>query len=179
MHIRELAYRVVLIFTVGLAFAACRTFSGGATTDDTPQRSPGLQVLERFVGTWDQRMINKTTAEESTSVEIREWSLEGEFILFEGIQHSDGGPESLMLITYDSNANVYPACVMIGPARSRLTGTWDQQTQTMEWNATDLAGNKTAGNHRFVDSGHAEWSLVVTAPGGEVVADLSGKQTRR
>ena len=179
MQHRPLAYRVVLILIVGLAFAGCSSTSGAATTDDTPKRSSEMQVLQRFVGTWDQRMVNTTAAEESTSVEIRRWSTEGTFVLMESTQHSAGGPESLMLITYDSDAHVYPACYMFGPARGRLTGTWDEQTRTMTWNGTDMSGNKIAGEHRFVDRDQAEWSLVFTAPGGEVVTALSGKQTRR
>ena len=49
----------------------------------------------------------------------------------------------------------------------------------MKWNGTDAAGVKHAGNVRFIDKDHVEWSMVVTFPEGNVVVEFPAKETRR
>jgi hypothetical protein len=49
----------------------------------------------------------------------------------------------------------------------------------MKRNGTDAAGVKHAGNVRFIDKDHVEWSMVFTGPKGNVVVELPAKQTRR
>ena len=68
MHKRKPACRVLLSLGVGLAFAGCKALSEGATQGDTPKRSPELQVLNHFVGTWDIKVtVTPATGEATTS----------------------------------------------------------------------------------------------------------------
>ena len=83
------------------------------------------------------------------------------------------------LVAYDSNAKVYRACFFDESIVLALVGTWDKDNQTMKWEGSDPGtGNKSAGNYRFVDKDHVEWSLVINGPDGKVVAELVAKQSR-
>jgi hypothetical protein len=45
----------------------------------------------------------------------------------------------------------------------------------MNWNGTDAAGVKHAGNVRFIDKDHVDWSMVVTGPEEKIVVELPAK----
>jgi hypothetical protein len=84
-----------------------------------------------------------------------------------------------MLLTYDPEARNYPGVMMQGPSRSVITGTWDEKTQTMSFTGSLADGNKLVSTHRFIDKDHAEPAGVITNAAGEVLVELSWKQTKR
>ena len=146
--------------------------------DDTPGRSAELQVLDRFVGTWDCVVTNKTTSEKTKIVEERRWSRKGTFVLFENFDLTTK-KESHFLMTYDPNAKVYRTCYLDASNTVTFLGTWDANTKTMSWRGNDGLGNRVTGADRFTNKENLEWSLVFTNPDGKVVTELAGKQTRR
>jgi hypothetical protein len=148
------------------------------SADDAPKRSDELQVLDSYVGTWDCVVTDKTTAKESKTVEERRWSRKGTFVLFENFDLTTK-KESHYLMTYDANAKAYRTCYIDDSTTISLLGTWDARTKSMTWRGKDGEDNRVSGTERFVDKDNLEWSLVFTNPDGKVVAELSGKQTRR
>jgi len=163
-----------------LVISVCPDF---ARADGTPKRSPGLQVLDRFVGTWDMQAITETAEGKKTVhkyVSRRTWSIGGKFLRTE--EPNLNNPELTeyhLLFTYDSKARNYPGVFMSGLTRSFMTGTWDEDTQTMTYEATFPGGYRYTGTLRFVDQDHAEGSGVTTASAGHIVSRVSLTQTRR
>jgi hypothetical protein len=66
------------------------------------------------------------------------------------MKKNPGVPELHMMITYDPETKTYPACLLSGPFRSFLTGTWAKNTETMHWSGKDLDANKITGKHRHL-----------------------------
>ena len=139
-HVRsnELVIIAILI-TVLVIFSNPNRISA----EDKPQRSPELQVLDHFIGTWDHELTIKRLDEigieevtQSTSVDTRKWSAGGTFVMIENslaMKKNPDVPELIMMITYDPDTNTYPGCLMSGPSRTLMTGIWNERTDTMYW----------------------------------------------
>ena len=85
-----------------------------------------------------------------------------------------------MTITYDPESTTYPGVMIAGIHRSLVTGTWDEDTKTMHFLLEGIDQKTTFnGTHRFVRNGYAEASGTIKNAEGEVVVELSFKQTRR
>jgi hypothetical protein len=166
------------LITMTLSVLATATFAGNMNADDTPKRSAELQVLERFIGTWDTVLTNKNTGKKSNTIERRKWSRKGHFILSEDFD-SSANKEAHFLITYDTKGKLYRGCWINENITSTLLGTWDEENDSMKWDGTDSFGNKLATTHRFITKDRVEWSTVVTNPDGKVVFEADAKQTRR
>ena len=149
-----------------------------ANADDSPKRSPELQVLDRFVGTWDMEVTVQPTGGETETfdaVSFRSWSQGGSFVVFE-----DPGQEEVNLpITYDPKTKTYPGVIMIGTSSGLVTGTWDKDKKTMSFAIKYTNKNTYNGTHRFIREDYAEASGSVTDADGKVVLNLTWKQTRR
>ena len=152
--------------------------------DDAPKRSPELQVLDRFVGTWDMKFTKKPAEGEKIAldtVSIRAWSLGGTFVRFEDANNLKFPEmqEVQMLLTYDPKLKNYPGVVMDGPRRFQVTGTWDEKTQTFSLSCPLPNGNKIAITYRFISASRIESSGTDRSPDGKIVAEMSYNQTRR
>jgi hypothetical protein len=160
LNVRLFMMRILLMVVTGsimlMAFAS-------ASAQDVPKRSAELQVLDRYIGDWETVVTASGTDEKSTSMESRRWSREGKFVLSEN---------------HDSNSKQYRACFINEELTVPLFGKWDEKMQTMTWNSSEVAF-KHHSIHRFIDKDHVEWTMTVTSPDGEVVLELSAKQTRR
>jgi hypothetical protein len=161
-----------------LALVATPTFPRPLQADDPPKRSPELKVLDRFIGDWDDAIINKTTGQKYDATESRKWSRGGDFVLSDD-KNLATKKEAHFLITYDPNAGVYRACFIEEASAALLLGAWDEKAQTMKWTGPPEVSVRYSGSHRFVDKDLAIWSIKVTGQDGTVYAEMSGKQTRR
>lgn len=162
-------------FTLALIGAA--TFSV-VTKGGDKNRSAELQVLDRFIGTWDYKVTTKVPGEEAKThetVETRNWSKGGGFVLFE----NTAPPEFHMALTYNASNKEYTGVLISGMNTGLLTGTWDEQNQTMTFKGTLSDGNNLLSKHRFIDKDQAEHSGVIRSADGKVLAELLQKQTRR
>lgn len=146
--------------------------------DDPPQRSAELQVLERFIGSWETTVTNKMTGEQFNTIENRRWSREGKFVLSEDL-HLGSKKEAHFLLTYDPNAKMYRACFVEDSNAVILLGKWEKEAQTMKWSSPERDGIRHTGTMRFIDKDHVEWSMIVASPRGQVLVELSAKQARR
>jgi hypothetical protein len=161
-----------LVFLMAIAIPVA------AKADDAPKRSPELQVLDRFVGTWDLKATEKPAGGEATTFDVvsfRRWSQGGNFVVFE-----DPGQEEVNLpITYDPESKTYPGVIMIGAFSGLVTGTWDKDKKIMSFTIKHPNKTEYRGTHRFLREDYAEASGSVTDADGKVVVELSWKQTRR
>jgi hypothetical protein len=163
---------------ITLVLMTTTSFPRRLVAEDTPKKPPELQVLDRFVGDWDDAITNKTTRQKYNAIEYRKWSPLGEFVISQD-QNLSTKKEAHFLITYDPDAEVYRACFIEAASAALLLGAWDAKTQTMTWTSPPEVNVKFTGTHRFIDKDHAEWSITVTGQDGTVYAQMSGKQTRR
>ena len=158
-------------------------FTSSPLAEDTPKGSAKLQVLDRFVGTWDMEATVKSTDGEKTAyklVSTRTWSVAGKVMRIEEPNlNRPELPEYHLLLTYDSKSGDYPGVFMSDPGRGFVTGAWDEKTQTMTFKIEIADGINYAGTQRFIDKDHAEVSGVTTGPGGQVLAEIAMKQARR
>lgn len=146
--------------------------------DDSPARSPELEVLNRFAGTWDIRgsvTIAGNDSVESSGVETRTWSEGGSVIEFENANP----PEFHMLLTYDPDAGEYVGVLMSGPSHGTVVSEWDAESETMTFDVRFTDGSRYEGLNRFMDERHIESSGTLTNAGGEVVFEMTMDQTRR
>ena len=173
----------IAFLTVAVLAAALCTLS--ALGQDTPKRSAELQVLDRFVGSWDLDVTNTPGSGEvvtGKTSETRTWTLGGKFVQFENPKtENPDEPEFQMLVTYDPATQTYPGVLMSGPSRAVVNGTWDQAKRTMTFRGkfTDEGGAKFEFTNRFLDNDHCEASGVITGANGEVLVKQIQKQTRR
>ncbi len=160
--------------------AAFITLAISATAQN--EKSAGLKVLDRFAGTWDIDFTYKPAdgGEEfkAKAVSYRTWSTKGTILRFDDPGLPDQ-PELQLLITYDPEAGNYPGVILSGAARSEITGTWDEKSQTMSFKSTLPDGGTIESTHRFIDADHADPKGVLKNADGEVVAEFGWKQTRR
>lgn len=172
------------LFAMTLTVLASVVMSPMLNADDSPKRSPELQLLDRFAGTWDLVVTVKPTGgtaiTEKTS-EVRQWSPGGRFIHFQNprLGQTDH-PEFHMLVTYDPATKSYPGMLMSGASRTFVDGTWDEATKTMRFRGTfpDNALKFDVKN-RFTDENQIETSGSFTNANGEVLSTRSDVQTRR
>jgi hypothetical protein len=174
MNSRSAGMRRIAITLAVLTVVAIRCVNAG----DPTNRSVELQVLDRFIGSWESVFTIKATGEKFNTIENRRWSKEGKFVLSEDLNLSSK-KEAHFLMTYDPNAKAYRACFIEEGNAVVLLGTWDKDAQVMKWAGPDGAGAKHTGATRFIDKDHVELSMLVVGPDGKVLVELSAKQTRR
>jgi hypothetical protein len=164
--------------SIPLAVLLAASISRPSMADDAPKRSPELQVLDRFIGTWETEITVKPSGDKYTTTESRRWSKEGTVVLSEDLNLTTK-KEAHFLIAYGANEKVYRACYIDEASALVFVGTWDEGTATMKWTTPEGAPTKYTGTYRFVDKDHVEWSMTVAGPDGKVIVELSAKQTRK
>lgn len=183
-----------------LPLAACVAIFAASCDDPTPStpsspdpappsvevpKSPELQVLDRFVGTWDFVGIYTPAGGEKVPfqrvrVSHRKWSTNGTTLHFDepGSGPDDPGVQSQQ--SYDSEKKNYTGVVKSALGRGEFTGTWDEETKTMSFIGTYEGGATTfEGSNRFIDADTVETKFVFKKADGELFIDLNSKQTRR
>lgn len=166
------------LIVITLAVVAAATFSGNAKADNSTKRSPGLQVLDHFVGAWDMKVTAKPAGGEAATfdaVSHRSWSRGGKFVVFDDPQEE----ELHMPMTYDPETKTYPGVMILGVGRGLVTGTWDESAKTMHFLIENMDKTTYRGTHRFIRDDYAEASGKVTNAVGEVIFELAYKQNRR
>lgn len=166
------------------ALLAASITPGSQPLQEAPPRSPQLQVLNRFVGTWDEVTTSKAalwTAETTTmrGRNTRRWILDKRMIENRG--RWDSGMDFLHLMTWDAAKKEYRQWYYdrdnVVPMESR--GEWNAGTQTLTFKGTFGDGIRTLGRQQFQDKDTFAWTFVATDRQGRVVLDMEGKCTRQ
>lgn len=180
INFRNPNMRRCAITVFAFAVLGCRTVA--TAEEDTPKRSPELQVLNSFVGTWDIKTTVKPAGQEPVTIDnvsYRQWSKGGKFVLFD----DPGTQEELHLpITFYPKSGKYRGVIISGTNgefTGVVTGTWDKDTKTMHFLIENTNKTTYRGAHRFVRDGYAEVSGKITNESGDVLMELTFRQIRR
>jgi hypothetical protein len=148
-------------------------------------QSPELQVLERFIGSWEETIeLRSKEAPQPSMLKIvstRKWILDGRLIENKGAW-SPGNVEFLHLMTYDPKRREYRQWYfdVNNPASmGEDRGHWDEATQTLTWKGKLDDGNTTETIERFTDKDNFTWSFVVKDRSGQVVETIDAKVRRK
>ena len=142
---------------------------------------PELQALSHYLGTWD---VVVTTGDSpfKRGTSTARWILGGKFLQQTGSIASADGKQTLettTLMTYDQEEKRYRMWTFLSDGvPSEWSGNWDEQTRTMT-TVRRGGGTVTTTTANFPGGGVEEWTMVVKNGDGGVVAELSGRNTRR
>jgi len=158
------------------------TLSAAQRTDDPPKASPKppeLQLLHRWVGTWDGEFTDLRTQEVGKSTSRWEMVLDGRFL--QGKLESPRR-ETLVMMTYDPEDRVYRVWSFSSTGRSgHGTGRWDEKSMTMTW---DGKGRGVEGPEtsilieHWLDEDTREVNNTIKDAEGKVIADIKVKVRR-
>ncbi len=160
----------------------------GSTTighaDEAAAKSSELQVLDRYVGTWDETVVIKPalwTPEKTTSstTTTRKWILNGRMMENKGAWTPED--EFLHLMTYDPKQNEFRQWYYDKDnlVPQEYKGRWDAATQTFTFTGTLADGIQSTSQQHFVDKDTFTWTLVAKDQTGKVVLDMEGKCVRK
>jgi len=150
-----------------------------------PNQSPELQVLQRFIGSWEETVELKRAAwtpEPSTKTisSTRKWILDGKMIENKGAWSDK--VEFLHLMSYDPKRAEYRQWYFDANNPTSLgedRGRWDEATQTLTWRGALDDGVTTVTTERFIDKDHFTWTFVAKDRTGQVVLDMEAKVRRK
>jgi hypothetical protein len=149
------------------------------------KRAPELQVLERFIGSWEETIeLRSSGAPKPTILKIastRKWILDGRMIENTGTW-SPGNVEFLHLMTYDPKRREYRQWYfdVNNPASmGEDRGHWDEATQTLTWRGKMEDGVTTETIERFTDKDNFTWTMVIKDRSGQVVESINAKVRRK
>ncbi len=170
-----------------LTLVAVIAFFGSTTighAGEAGAKSPELQVLDRYVGTWDETVVTKPalwTPEKTTSstTTTRKWILNGRMMENKGAWTLED--EFLHLMTYDPKQNEFRQWYYgkDNLVPQEYQGRWDAPTQTFTFTGTLADGIQSTSQQHFVDKDTFTWTLVAKDQTGKVVLDMEGKCVRK
>lgn len=154
--------------------------------DEGPPTSkpPQLEVLERFVGTWDCKVIMKPslwTPKEvrARTVEVNELALDGWF-LQGASKDRDGKTNAILMNTYDPVQKKYRIWRFVsGGSCEELVGQWDEATTTLTITTNLGHGITSRATFHVIDKDHREYHVSAKDDDGNVYLDIHGTLTRR
>ncbi len=144
------------------------------------------QVLQRRIGTWTTRMtikpgIRLPDGVESHGEETIEWSLHNKIIVGHGASQP-GNTQSVSIWNYDEKHKVFRGWYFDSfgnHSTTPSTGTWDEASQTLTFQSTDLDGVTSVSKMKFVGNDEMRWSGVWKDKSGTVVMEIDGKSIRK
>ena len=158
------------------------TLSAAQKADDLPKAPPKsqeLQLLHRWVGTWEGEATDPRTQEVGKGTSRWEMVLDGRFL--QGKLKNPGG-EMLLLMTYDSEDRAYRVWSFSSAGRSGdATGRWEEKSMSMTW---DGKGRGVEGQDTFtvidhwLDEDNREVKTTLKDAEGKVIADIKVKERR-
>ena len=170
-----------LRIVIGLWIAASAAVALG---DEGPPKPPELNVLERFVGTWDCEVVMKPavwTPEEKRekAVEVNELALDGWF-LHGSSKTRDGRTNAILMNTYDPVQKKYRLWRFTpGGSCEELNGQWDEATTTLAITTNLSNGVTSKATFHVIDKDRREYHVLAKDGDGKVYLDIQGTVTRR
>jgi hypothetical protein len=148
-------------------------------------RSPELEVLDWFVGSWEETVELKPAGwvPERTTITAtgtRRWILNGTMVENRGVW-SPAKDEFLHLTSYDPQRREYRQLYFDKNTTvpQEYRGTWDEATKTFTFKASLPDGVTGTSTQKFLDKDSFTWTLVAKEPSGKVMLDMQGKCVRK
>jgi hypothetical protein len=168
-------------------------FSLSASAADPPagpaRDVPELQALHHWAGNWNAESTTKPTADIPKGARAKgtargEWVLEGRYLQQTWIIEAGPGMPGMSgrtLMTYDPRKKTYRNWTFVSNGfTSEAEGVWNARTRTMTWTSRDAeSGNTTITTASIPEEGIETWSIVTRDRENKVLAETTGKNTRR
>lgn len=172
-------------------FALACLARAAAWAADAPQGPapgvPELQVLNHWMGTWDDEMTTKPNAGLPQGMHgkgpvVAEWVLDGRFLQQSATLKPDGDAPATKvttMMTYDPERKVYRSWMFFSSGVVReCVGRWDEKTRTMTSLSRDGERGATMTiTATFGDDGAETWTIVEKDRDAKILAEISGKST--
>ena len=149
--------------------------------EDGPNKAvPELQVLSKYVGTWDADIKGELVIKAVMTVK---WILNGNYLEMETIISEDSGTfdkkKSKTFMTYDREKKVYRTWSFDDMGQTVVTeGSWNSKSQTMTM--TERIGEITiTSTADFSKSGIIEWHGIVSDKDGKFIKEATSVSKRR
>ena len=124
------------------------------------ERSPELQVLNRLVGSWENK-VEVFGKPPRRSIITRHWTRDGEGdFLFETDVSMNGEEQHVAFWTYAPKHKRYRCVVLKRGGPFLIEGSWDADTETFQFEISSFDQKwSSSSTYRMVDSDHAEFAL--------------------
>ncbi|MGH8476758.1 MAG: hypothetical protein ACRERV_04715 [Methylococcales bacterium] len=143
---------------------------------------PEFKVIEKWRGTWDVKVLRREPepVEEVTYSESHDWILDGRYLRSETSRKSDGG-KSMSILWFDMLMKTYRLVIFdaSGLAVELPSPTWNESTQTMEWESGLFSPVSFTGYITFMDPNTIRFKSILKDWKGTVILDLEGTSIRR
>jgi hypothetical protein len=168
--------------TVVLLFVAC--WLGQQAWSAEPSKPSELEVLRKFVGTWDCDVVMKPAV--WTPKEVREKAVEVNTMTLDGwflhgtSKTADGKTLAILMNTYDPVQQKFRIWrFAAGGSCEELSGKWNATTNTLTI-MTDLGhGITSTATFHLIDKDHRNYRVVAKDSDGKVYLDIQGTVVRR
>lgn len=179
-----------LLLPLALLSHGPRAYSLGASPQpavqeqERPARPKELEVLDRFIGTWDIETVARpaqggTKEVIEKGVNVVEWTLDRSFLRTHSYD-AKGNHVAIQLFTWDSTRREYRHWFFgNGGMMVEGKGSWDEADRTMTVAGKGGEGTSLHFKGRFVTDGSYETTLDVKDDSGKLLVDVQGAWTRR
>ena len=172
--------------TMGILAVAVIGASLAMAQEPGQKMSPELKVLNRFVGEWEETVVQNPAAwtpqqTTITAAGTRKWILDGHMIENKGVW-SPSKDEFLHLMTYDAEKGEYRQFYFDKnnlASRDENRGKWDEATKTLTFKGEMPNGVQSVLIQHFVDDDSFTWTWVAKDRAGKVVLDMEAKCVRK
>ncbi len=168
-----------------IAFMLAIVHTPCADAQNNAAQSPEMKVLDRYVGSWEETVVNNPAAWTpekivTKAITKRQWILNGNMIENKGTW-SPGDRTFLHLMTYDAQRKKYVQWYFPeeSPSGQTYEGTWDAKTSTFTFNGMLVEGIHSTGQQKWIDRDTFTWTLKAKDSAGNVVLDMEGKCVRK
>jgi hypothetical protein len=148
-------------------------------------QSPHFEILNKMRGNWKVTAIRHYPDPKTiTYDENFDWVLNRRFLRGETSQKSDG-TKSMSMIWYDLNKKAYRFMIFDstsgpgGEGAELPPATWNEKTQTMEWDTRIFPFGGYTGYLRFLNNDMIQWNGVFKDWSHRIIVDVDGTSIRR
>lgn len=164
-------------------FASATTTTTISDDDGPADTVPELKALGSYAGSWDVEITSKGQPFTKGKV-IATWILDGRFLQQTGdLQAKDGSTvvKYSSLMTYDPAKKVYRTWIFLSDGQTGDSeGTWSAKDRVMtSIGRKDETGGFSTTTADFSETGVEKWRIVFKDGRGQVVSEMSGRNTRQ
>jgi hypothetical protein len=178
------AIKTIIMYWLSIFFLVCATqlhADGNSGTTIVVNQTPNFRILDKWRGSWKVTEIRHQPNPKTLTYDLNyEWVINERFLRGETSQKSDGSKvmsmgwydvftKSIRFVIFDS----------AGFAIELPPPTWDEKTQTMEWDTGLLSPVKYTGRTTFPNKDTMQWNAVLKDWKGTVIVDVEGTSIRR
>ena len=176
------------VFGIVLSVLLCASSHAADDQQKPASDIPELEPLSQYAGNWEMELTIKNSEHpqgvKTTGTAVGEWIHGGRFLRQTwNVNAANGLPDfnGSSIRTYDPRTRTYRTWSFDSAGdTAESQGEWDAKARTLTWKIRENnSGGMTISTSTFPEDGQESWTMVVKGPNGEVLADVTGKGTRR